>query len=316
MQEPTSSSDLVAAATGALRGGGTSMQDLLAGVQQRAQERARDELHRTVGVRPAGAPSSNSTDPRRALERLRRSHEELARKVSDLERRADRSLVELLQGLRGLEHRLSRANLQARVFQAQARSVTKVAVRQRQALKALKVTERTQRLTSVVNSLQAAAYGQKGSILSTNNLLLAGNQLLWEFIDPLLRKTRLVDRTTASLVARLAPLGTLLTGHAALGNRQHVRFISGVVTIPADGRVAFDNPRAQIADSLWPEFQRRTDVPVTAVAIDPDPGGIFVGQVTRGLVRIERFDGGSIVFSTIARPIRVAWMVDTGEDVG
>ena len=127
--------------------------------------------------------------------------------------------------------------------------------------------EQIQNVTNVVNSVQSAAYGQRGSVLATNNLLLAGNQLFWTFLDPLLQTAGITSATSPSFLARLAPLGSLLTGHVALGNRQHVRFISGLAVFDGTTAVALTSLRNRIGSAFWPEFRRRTNIPVTAAFV-------------------------------------------------
>ena len=247
-----------------------------------------------------------------ALESLKRSHEELARKVAALQEQADRALIGLLQGLTGFEQRLQAVKAQGQELLADRLAARTLAARQGQKLRSLAVTARIQQVTAVVNSTQAAAYGQRGSVLATNNLLLAGNQLFWTFIDPLLRSVGISGGASPSLVTWLAPLGSLVTGHLALGNRQHLRFISGVASFEGKTRVFLEPLRSRIADGLWPEFQRRTDVPVTTAWLEPMPGLGLAAAVRQGvlLIAIVPIDHDP------APTGRVAWMVDTGVDVG
>jgi hypothetical protein len=355
-----------------------TLEGLLAGVRQRAEERARNALQRrldallssaggepppdrgpTPAAVPAPAPSvapdqplevrlgsgrrlrmalapavarrgdlvavgrvSAANDRRafaairrhgHALASLRQSHEDLVRKVAALEKRADEALVGLLRQVRALDGQVEALRVHERALLAQGRSTQRLAVRQRRTLQSMAASAHIQKLTAVVASAQSAAYGQKGSALATSNLLLAGNQLLWGFIDPLLRGIGLVHGASPSLLAWLAPLGSLLTGYAVVGsNRQHVRFVSGVANFQPGALSFQDSLRTRIADALWPEFQRRTDVPVTTVALDPGRGPT-AGSVQNGVLRITL--GAAFLMGPLGRG-RVAWMVDTGVDVG
>ena len=122
-----------------------------------------------------------------ALESQKRAHEELARKVSALQDQADQALLALLQGFTGFEQRLQAVQAQRRALVAHSRSTRQQVARQEKQLRSLAVEARIQQVTAVVASTQSAAYGERGSVLATNNLLLAGNQLLWMFADPLFR---------------------------------------------------------------------------------------------------------------------------------
>jgi hypothetical protein len=201
----------------------------------------------------------------------------LARKVAALEERSNIAVDGLLQNLKGLQAQ------QTALYAQQA--------------------------NSVVNSMQAAAYGSRGDVLATNNLLIAGNQLLWTFIDPLLRVLGVTSGPLPAAVTMLSPVGSLLTGYVALGNRQHVRFISGIATFRGRRNVVFDTLRDRIADSLWPEFQQRTNVPVTVVPVGNVRVFIVSAAVRDGVLRIEVEKRGS-------ETVQIAWMVDTGADVG
>ena len=128
-----------------------------------------DELRKQLEAavaKPATAKPESSAADGDPLEQLRQSHEELARKVAALEERSNLSVNGLLENLKGL---------QLRAFESQV-----------------------QQVTGVVNSVQATAYGDRGSVLTTNNLLLAGNQLFWTLLDPLLRQLGLTPENEPS----------------------------------------------------------------------------------------------------------------------
>jgi hypothetical protein len=253
-----------------------------------------------------------------ALESLRQSHEELARKVEALQAQADQAAIRLLQGLDGFEQRLKAVRTRSREVLANSRAARTLAARQGRELRSLAVEGRIQQVTAVVSSTQAAAYGERGSLLATNNLLLAGNQLFWILIDPLLRSLGISGGASPSFLTWLAPLGTLATGHLVLGNRQHVRFISGVAAFEGKTPVVLEPLRSRIADGLWPEFRRRTDVPVTVTWLDPILGADLLAVVREGVLAIVivRYDDHSLAHPVPFPATRVAWMVDTGVDVG
>src|SRR5207249_770977 len=159
------------------------------------------------------------------------------RKVTALQEQADQSLVGLVQGFSGLERHVRDVATQAEPFIATASAKGSPArpprdvypgrqLRQVREVQALATRAQIQNVTNIVNSVQAAAYGQKGSVLATNNLLLAGNQLLWSLIDPVLQRAGVVNATSGTVLAAMAPLGSLLTGQLVFADRQHVRFIS------------------------------------------------------------------------------------------
>ena len=156
----------------------------------------------------------------RAIAELERATEELRAAQQELEQRADVALVELLDRLVGL----GRTVRGVRRAQAVGAGAARRAARDRRAMSASLRRQaaevRSQKFSAVVQSVQSAAYGQRGSLLAPNNLLLAGNQLLWSFVDPILRTLGLWDGAGPSPLAGLAPLGNLLTGAAVLAPRQ------------------------------------------------------------------------------------------------
>jgi hypothetical protein len=157
-----------------------------------------------------------------ALDTLRRSHEELSKKVTALQEQADRALIALLQGLTIFNQQLHTVKVQEQTIRAARLSVRTLAARhkhQQRQLQSLATRSRIQQVTAVVNSVQGAAYGQKNSIIATNNVLLAGNQLFWIFIEPLLRGFGIINGPSPSVVTWLTPLGSLVTGQLALGSR-------------------------------------------------------------------------------------------------
>jgi hypothetical protein len=177
-----------------------------------------------------------------------------------------------------------------------------------------------QSASSVLNSMQATAYGDKGNLLSTNNLLLAGNQLLWSMLDPVLHKAGIVNAPTAMILAAIAPVATLFTGEVLLSERQHVRFLSGVTAVPFPGTA---REFLRVGTDLSASFRERTDVPVTVSAIDPiGVSHTLTGRVVQSVLEIElALTGGAVIPLALlsvggAPQVRVAWTVDTGANVG
>ena len=244
-----------------------------------------------------------------ALASLRQSHEELTRKVAALQAQTDRSLLSMLQEIGGLEQKLDASKAREQLLRAENLSARKTAAREQQKLQSMATTARIQQVTSVVHSVQAAAYGQKGSLLATDNLLLAGNQLLWLFIEPLLRGAGVALGPSPSLATWLSPLGSLLTGQIVLGGRQHVRFISGVATFDGKTQVIDVPLRDRISSGFFREFRRRTDVPVTvAPLLDTATPTFAIGAVRDGVLRLQK--------TGLRQAGSVAWMVDTGVEGG
>jgi hypothetical protein len=235
---------------------------------------------------------------RRAIAELQKSYDELSRKVEALERRPSLTLGALPPGVAALEQQVRDLQL-------------------------LSVKSQIQGAASVVNSLQATAYGDKGSLFTTNNLLLAGNQLFWNLLDPVLRAAGLANASTATVLAAVAPFATLFAGEILVGTRQQARFISGTSSVTDSGVVREILP---VADHLRASFRARTDVPVMVSALDPisDPFNV-TGRVVDGVLEIRLVyipQPPPIVFTLALGlpspppPVRVAWTVDLGENLG
>jgi hypothetical protein len=269
---------------------------------------------------------------RLAIDRLNRSQADLAGKLETLQDQADLTLAGVVQGFAGLERRARSATIQrqaiatmpltGRTRPASQAPPAATSVRRlpqvRRLPKALDVRglvirTQVQSVTNVVNSAQAAAYGQRGSVFATNNLLVAGNQLFWTLLDPVLQRIGVLDAASATMVAAVAPLGALLTGEIVLADRQHVRFITGIASFDGTTTLIVESLRGNVSEQLWPTFQRRTDVPITAQVLDRAPNlqNVFA-RVASGAVRIQitvkDLEGDIPV-------VRIAWTVDTGADV-
>jgi len=259
----------------------------------------------------------------RAIEALGRRCAEVQDRLAELEERSDLALVGLVEGLSRMRHRVDgvrRAQDRAAVA---GRSAERARGLRERALRAELGAERTSaridRVTSVVTSLQDAAFGRTGSLLQRENLILAGNQLLWRFVDPLLRRLGLVSGPAPSTLALLAPLGSLATAQALLGSRQHVRFVSGKAVVA--GRAGRGVPvplRDRIASRTFEALRRRTDVPATAVVI----GAVDRPAAPPPRIGIAASVRDGVLVLTPARSLAgagnllVAWTVDTGAGDG
>lgn len=289
---------------------------------------------------------------RGAIEELRRSQGELQEKVQTLQNQADQTVIGLVQALAGLRRRVRQVSAQttvltsavlpagaprpttiptgppnatgARPLRARLAPQHTQRLEQVRAARALAVREQIQNVTNVVHTVQGAAYGQKGRVFSRNNLMLAGNQLVWSSLEPLLRSTGIVSASGAPLVAGLAALGTLVSGGVLLGERQHERFITGVTTFDGPTTEIVESLRDKVAEGFWLTFRERDDIPVTVTALDPVMAFAFViGAVRRGSLILTKLNnsvpGGA---PPDLGPVgefpegRVSWTIDLGPDFG
>jgi hypothetical protein len=277
---------------------------------------------------------------RTAIHRLTRSQTDLSKKVSTLQAQADLTLVGVVQGFAGLDRRVRTVTTQTQAvigtatsagtqygLEAASRRGDVRAIRygrqlqaqrlqQARAIRQLATRAQIQNVSNIVNSVQTTAFGQQGSLFATNNLLLAGNQLFWSLLDPVLQRAGVLNATSSTIVAGLAPLGTLLTGQILLAERQRVRFVSGVAVFDGTNLVVTESLRDSVGEAFWPAFRKRTDVPVTLTVLEagsePPP---FVADVVEGVLRVRMRAGFSPSLVALLPRARVAWMVDTGADV-
>jgi hypothetical protein len=290
------------------------LRESVAQTRQRVAERGnrRDEdalLAEPIAVAADDTPSARQRA--RQLDTLRQAHVELAHKVSQLEERAGGESFEVLKHLSSLEGRVQELAVQNQASSA-ADSATRTSLAQQaKAQRALETMQTIQAAVGVASTLQSTAYGQRGSLLSANNLLLAGNQLLWTYIDPIAKFLELPVGPAPSPLAYCAPLLSLVTARVVLGDRQHVRFITGITEFGPGEDVRLDL-RSRIADRLWPEFQQRADVTVTAQPLGPRRNLSVFAEVRHGTLRLNAATRDRAKL----QGLRVAWIVDTGEDVG
>jgi hypothetical protein len=225
-----------------------------------------------------------------ALEACLKSLEERVRALED---QNDKVLFSLLDGMAGLTQKIQDVKLSAeRALASETRSLRSMVSEQGKTLgsqlRSQALSAQLQKVTDAATSLQVAAFGQPGKLFSTDNLLIAGNQLFWGAIDPLLRLIGAWKGGGPSPFAVLAPVGSLVTSQGLLGNRQHVRFISGLETFDGTARTVSISLQDRIAPNLFSTFRQRTDVPVTLLAVD--------GTVPRTTARVV---GGVLIFTAI-----------------
>jgi hypothetical protein len=349
--------ELLTAASDAFRGDRASARSILDGVRARAGERAREAFDQRLGgasggsraapsrplpalrtsppPRPAGPMTirvngrrsiASATTPaarrddvellrrttaaneralldeighqRKVTARLERATAELSTKVEAIEKRTDQAVMGVVEGLGKFKKQIGPVGGASQVA-------------------ALAQAAQIQQVSNVVASVQSAAYGERGSVLSSNNLLLAGNQLAWMFAGPALQRLGIMSGATAQLITSLAPLGTLITGGLTLGRSQHVRFVSGVAKFEGTQQTYIESLRPRIADADWEEFSRRVDIPVSVTTFTGVP---FTGTaiVRDGVLVISLPGGGGGGFLLLEGPSSgsLAWMVDTGADGG
>ena len=338
MADSVSLGDLAAAVSDALRGDRAGLRGALADASRRAQDRVLDAFTPRAEDGTSAAPLPRAqrqplpqpapdrdvviglTNGRRVRARIspgvarRRDLMSLSRAIAENDRRAFAALDQHRDAILQLERSQEAIALDVAAAATPTTPVVAKPPREPIADVALLATRaQIQNVTNVVNSLQAVAYGQKGRLFATTNLLLAGSQLFWSLLDPMLERAGVLNAASATVMAAVAPLGSLLTGQILLGERQTARFISGLATFDGTNTVAFESLRGQVGEQLWPAFQRRTDVPVTLSVLDAGVrfAASFAAQVVGGTVRLSFED------RAIALPVtRVAWMVDTGAGVG
>lgn len=158
-------------------------------------------------------------------------------------------------------------------------------------------------ITGIVGALQDNAYGKSGSVLSTTNLLLAGNQLFWTLLDPVLKQSGMT-KSTRFTVSLLTPIGSLITGQLLVADRQHERFISGTSVTDGTG-VARESLRGKVAEGEWATFQGRRNIPVV---VERPPNYHTQATVNDGVLTIQVF--GRRKLSPAG--VRVGWILDTG----
>lgn len=297
-------------------------------------------LRRVAGTNAARADAAIRRNAA-AIDELGRAQQRMAAQLDALQATDALALLRRLAGnLATLERRVvAVAEAQSTAIVARDQDLRRAIVRQDRALKAQGRTARIAKLNATAASMQSSAYGAKGSPFATNNLLLAANQLLWNFGGDALRALGFAAPAGASALAWLSPIASLAVGGVVLGDRQHDRFVSGVATdLVALGGDPDPDPepdpieliafapiarallkapdawtvrvslQSSIAPALWRDFRRRTDVPATATIVgqDLDAATRASATVREGVLYIVA------VGPEVGPKTQVAWLVDTG----
>lgn len=301
-----------------------------------------------VGLRRVAGTNATRADAaiRRnaaAIDELGRAQQRMAAQLDALQATDALALLRRLAGnLATLERRVvAVAEAQSTAIVARDQDLRRAIVRQDRALASQGRTARIAKLNATAASMQSSAYGTKGSPFATNNLLLAANQILWNFGGDALRALGFSTPARASALAWLAPIASLTVGGVVLGDRQHDRFVSGVATdLVALGGAPDPDPdpepdpiefiafapiahallkapdawtarvplQSSIAPALWREFRGRKDVPATAT---------IVGQNLDAATRASATVREGVLYIVAVGPevgpkTQVAWLLDTG----
>ena len=225
---------LAAAVSNALRDDRARLSAMVAQARQRAELRALDSAipraRQPAAIEPMPAPVA------RAIQRLTRSNDRLAKQTAALQIQADDALLRLADAVVVLRREVRDVARGSQVPGPRTAGIPRrrageASVRRRQIVspKSPRLSERAsrarearllaarteiQKVTNIVNSLQAAAYGEKGHLFATRNLLLVANQLFWGFLDPALQRFGVLGAGSAAVLSAFAPFGSLISGAA------------------------------------------------------------------------------------------------------
>jgi len=153
----------------------------------------------------------------RAIDDLKTATKYFTRRLQELQQEVDVALVGGLAGIIDLKKQV--INQQTQLGNQQAKLASKVG-RQTSALVLQSQTETVQHIADAINTMQASAYGVTGNVFARNNLLLAGNQLLWSSIDGVLRRYGIWSGSAPHPLTWLGPLLALGLAHVV---RESVR---------------------------------------------------------------------------------------------
>jgi hypothetical protein len=251
--------------------------------------------------------SATLTQHARALDALRREDLDLDRRLKAVQAQADLALLAALRGSSGLLEKLSET-----VQRVEAQEQTSRALQDR--VKFQGQLARTDRVRAAVSTMQGAAYGERGNVFATNNLLLGGSELLWGSIDTILRRFGLWSDPSPVPLTWVGPLIGLVVGHFTVGQQQFERFISGQLTLEplsdddADvrrfGYTGAVDLRPHVAPGYWDEFRKKPAVPATAQVVDAGAFGIAIAWVEFGTLQI-------LALSAPAKAqLEITWTVD------
>jgi hypothetical protein len=277
-----------------------------------SRARAQRQARATAG---GGPLESRLTRHESALDRLSREHDETRRQLDAMRTRSRDALDRLLRVAEGLDLRSRAIAVQSTRTAATARVARVRVARQTRELRSALVNARIERVSSVVTSTQRAAFGERGSVLAPNNLLLAGNELFWSFVGPTLRGLGLISETSATVAALLAPLGALTTGQLALEGRHQEPVVAGISTLTG-GFPYRESLRRRVAPHVFRALERGPDLPVQITPIDNVDQNLRA-VVEEGVLTISTSSTGLALISVpSAQGKRVAWMIDLGPVLG
>ena len=153
--------------------------------------------------------------------------------------------------------------------------------------------ERVQDLRSAVSTMQGAAYGQRGNVFATNNVLLGGSELLWSSLDGLFRRAGWWSGASPLPLSWIGPVLGLVAGHLTVGDQQFERFVSGELTLRGPGDPDQGRPFVGtldlvplVAKGFRDEFRKKASVPASAVITEANVFGVTVAQVAFGTLAV------------------------------
>lgn len=191
-----------------------------------------------------------------------------------------------------------------------------------------------------------AAYGERDSPFSTNNLTLALLLVMWLAGDQVVEsvfgsedKKSPYALADADAWSYLAPVANVFAAWWLLGNRQHERFVTGITTMKLEKgqprtesgstvyryRAAVDLS-GRMGSDHYEDFATFLGVPAVAsfaatrltldgAALDPRPEGLSA-RIDRGVLRLSFNIVPAVLASLPASTlgeVDVAWMVDTAK---
>jgi hypothetical protein len=245
----------------------------------------------------------------RTIDELARRQSSMQSKLDDLQAQCDLALV---GGLRGAAATEARLDLGEQRLESQEGALKQAQIGTQRALDLQESTQRAQALNTAIGSAQAAAFGERGSLLATNNLTIAANQLLWGLVDPLLRRLGWWSGSTLHPSAWLGPLLGGAATQAVLTRYPYTDRISGVFVLPARvapparSDVARISLQERVPAAIWEDFKRRDDVVASATVVteQDDEGDVqVVALVREGTLFLDPTGLAS-------KPLKVVWTVD------
>jgi hypothetical protein len=268
---------------------------------------SRRELQSVGRVAAQNAHRQSETLARhaQALDALRDRNLQLEQRLDAVQAQADLALLAALRGSSSLVQKLSETVRRVEAQEQVSRELgAKARFQERLA--------RGQNVRSAVSAMQVAAYGERGNVFATNNLLLGASELLWGSIDTLLRRAGLWSRPDPVPLTWVGPLLGLAVGQVTVGQQQFERFVSGQLQLTPLGKGAevgrffFRGSldlRPHIAPGFWDEFRQRPAVPATAQVAEARAPGITVALVQFGTLEV-------LALARDVDAVTVTWTVD------